>query len=379
MNEVVISSTGLFTPPYSISNEELVASYNGYVIKHNQQYAEQINSGEVTPLRESNEAFIEKASGIKSRYVMNKQGILDINTMQAVLPARQDEELSLQAEMAVSAAQQALDRISLAADKVDLIIVACSNMQRAYPAIAIEVQAALGAKGMAFDMNVACSSATFGLQAAYALLRSGVVKTALVISPEICTAHLNFRDRDSHFIFGDACSAVVVQSATVAPQNNCFEIVATQGVTNFSNNIRNNFGFLTKTDPEVIEDPAKIFSKQNFFQQNGRNVFKEIVPAVSSFLAEFLQANQLKADSIKRVWLHQANANINRLVGEKLFGYTPDRLVAPTILEKYANTSSPGCVIAFHHYRDDFVAGDWGILCSFGAGYSIGGILLRKV
>lgn len=379
MNKVLITSTGLFTPEDSISNQELVDSYNTYVASYNAENTKQIESGECAALRESSVAFIEKASGIESRYVMNKSGILDVNVMQAMLPARSDDSLSLQAEMAVKASEQALAQAEISADQIDLIIVACSNMQRPYPAIAIEVQSALGAKGMAFDMNVACSSATFGLQSAYALIKAQQATNALVISPEICTAHLNFCDRDSHFIFGDACTAVLVQSEQTAKPGEGFEVIATKAMTEFSNNIRNNFGFLTKTDPDVIANPEKIFAKEYLFQQNGRKVFKEIVPAVSNFLLELLADNELSAEQIKRVWLHQANANINRLVAEKLFGYTPDSAVAPSILNEFANTSSPGCVIAFHRYKDDFQSGEQGLLCSFGAGYSIGALLLRKL
>ncbi|MFH7611637.1 beta-ketoacyl-ACP synthase III, partial [Pseudomonas syringae pv. tagetis] len=67
-----------------------------------------------------------------------------------------------------------------------------------------------------FDMNVACSSATFGIQAAFNSVQLGQARALLVISPEICTAHLNFRDRDSHFIFGEGEPAFVVERADLA-------------------------------------------------------------------------------------------------------------------------------------------------------------------
>ena len=88
---------------------------------------------------------------------------------------------------------------------IDAVIVACSNMQRAYPAMSIEIQNAIGAKGFAFDMNVACSSATFGLQTAADMIRSGSAKCVLMVNPEVCSGHLEWRDRDCHFIFGDVC------------------------------------------------------------------------------------------------------------------------------------------------------------------------------
>jgi beta-ketodecanoyl-[acyl-carrier-protein] synthase len=79
------------------------------------------------------------------------------------------------------------------------------------------------------------------------------------------------------------------------------------------------------------------------------------------------------------MWLHQANINMNMFVARELLGRDPEFLDAPVVLDEYANTASAGSIIAFHKYHDDFNSGDWGILCSFGAGYSIGSLLLKKI
>ena len=216
MKPVVISGTGLFTPPYSISNDELVTAFNAYVEQFNQENAAAIAEGSVTALESSSSAFIEKASGIKSRYVMEKEGILDPSRMTSRIPERSDEELSLQAEICVAAAKDALARAGRVASDIDMVLVAASNMQRAYPAMAVEVQDALGIEGFGFDMNVACSSATFGIQTAMAAVQTGQARAVLVLNPEITSGHLNFRDRDSHFIFGDACTAIVLERDDLA-------------------------------------------------------------------------------------------------------------------------------------------------------------------
>ena len=381
MSKVFIGATGLYTPSESISNQELVSSFNQYVDAYNRRHAEAIESGSMSPMKHSDENFIEKASGIKNRYVMDKAGILDVEVMQPKLEKREDNQLSIQAQMGKLASEEALSKAGYDASTVDLVIVACSNMQRAYPAVAIELQAALGTSGFAYDMNVACSSATFGIQAAYAAIKAGTATRALVVSPEICTAHLNFTDRDSHFIFGDACTAVIIESGEKSTFDGAFEILDTKMMTQFSNNIRNNFGFLTKTDPGVLEAPEEIFSATNMFMQQGRRVFKDIIPMVSDLISDHLKENQIEISQLKRMWLHQANANINRLVVERLLGdqASTDDSFSPSILDEYANTSSPGCVIAFHQYRDDLAAGDIALLCSFGAGYSIGNLILQRV
>lgn len=373
MSGIVISGTGLFTPELSISNDELVTSFNAFVDNYNRDNGEAIDSGALEPLQHSSTEFIEKASGIRSRYVIDKQGILDPERMAPCIPERPDDQQSLQCEMSVAAATEAMAVAGKEAGDIDAVIVACSNLQRPYPAIAVEVQQALGIDGWGFDMNVACSSATFGIQAARDSIANGSADCVLVINPEICSGHLNFRDRDAHFIFGDVCTAVVVERASTARSGERFEILGTRLKTRFSNNIRNNFGFLNRADERGIGKPDKLF------RQNGRKVFKEVCPMVSELILDHLASLGLESRELKRLWLHQANLNMNLLISRKVLGRDASAEEAPTILDEYANTSSAGSVIAFHRYHDDFAPGDIGVLCSFGAGYSVGSVVLKRL
>jgi beta-ketodecanoyl-[acyl-carrier-protein] synthase len=369
--DAVISGTGLFTPEESVSNDELVTAFNAWVDLFNEEHSEAIAKGEVEARTYSSTAFIEKASGIKSRYVLNKSGIIDPQRMAPELAERPNSELSVMAEIGVKAAQQALEAADLVASDLDAVIVAASNMQRAYPAMAVEIQDALGAKGFAFDMNVACSSATFGIQQARDSIRAGSARRILMVNPEICTGHLNFRDRDAHFIFGDVATAVVIEATDVVRAKSNFEIIDTRLQTIFSNNIRNNFGFMNRADERGIGAVDKLFV------QEGRKVFKEVCPAVAQQINEQLADLNLQADQLSRLWLHQANRNMNDLIARRVLGREPTEKESPTILDAYANTSSAGSIIAFHLNRDDLNAGELGVLCSFGAGYSIGSVVLR--
>jgi beta-ketodecanoyl-[acyl-carrier-protein] synthase len=373
MTDIVISGTGLFTPTESISNEELVASFNAYVELFNSENAEAIAAGSIAALQPSSAEFVEKASGIKSRYVMNKDGILDPRRMVPRLPERPNDTPSIQCEMAVAAAREAMAQARKSAADIDMVIVAASNMQRAYPAMAVEIQDALGIKGFGFDMNVACSSATFAIQQARDAIISGSAGCVLILNPEICSGHLNFRDRDSHFIFGDVCTAVILESAASATSAEQFQIVNSKLQTIYSNNIRNNFGFLNRGDESGIGQPDKLFV------QEGRKVFKEVCPAVATQISAQLAQLDIAPQQIKRFWLHQANLSMNQLISKRVLGRDATEAEAPTILDEYANTSSAGSVIAFHKHRADFTSGELGVLCSFGAGYSIGSVILRKV
>lgn len=372
VHNVVISGTGLYTPANSISNDELVASFNAYVQLFNAEHAEAIGRGEIDALTESSSAFIEKASGIKSRFVVDKEGILDPRRMVPRIPERANEQWGILCEMAVAAAREALARAGKTVADIDGVIVACSNLQRAYPAVAIEVQAALGIQGFGYDINVACSSATFGIQAAANSVQLGQARAILMVNPEICTGHLNFRDRDSHFIFGDACTAVIVERADLATSAHQFDIVGSKLLTQFSNNIRNNFGFLNRAAEEGIG------ARDKLFVQEGRKVFKDVCPMVAELIAVHLRENGLDVGDVKRFWLHQANLNMNLLIARKLLGRDAEPHEAPVILDTYANTSSAGSVIALHKHQDDLPSGALGVLSSFGAGYSIGSVILRK-
>ena len=367
----VISATGLFTPTDTISNAELVESYNAYVERHNSANAGAIAAGEVAALEPSSVEFIEKASGIKARHVMDKASVLDPDTMCPRLPERRNDELSVMAEIGVSAAREALARAGREASEVDAVLCAASNMQRPYPAMAIEIQDALGIEGFGFDMNVACSSATFGIQTAADYIRAGNARSVLVVSPEITSGHLNWRDRDSHFIFGDVATAVLVEDAALAPSSH-WEVLGTKLKTVFSNNIRNNFGFLNRAHPDSRDAPDKLFV------QEGRKVFKEVVPMVAAMIVEEAERLEIEPASLRRLWLHQANAGMNRLIAQRVLGHEASDDESPTVLDTYANTSSAGSIIAFHKHSDDLAPGDTGLICSFGAGYSAGTVFVRK-
>ncbi|MEA2624173.1 MAG: beta-ketodecanoyl-[acyl-carrier-protein] synthase [Candidatus Binatota bacterium] len=364
--KAVIRASGLYTPPESISNDELVASFNEYVRRENEKRP----AGEA--LQPSSSEFILKASGVRSRHVVDRAGILDPEIMRPQIRTRSREEPSLLCEMALAAANEALERAGRAASDVDAVLVACSNLQRPYPAIAVEVQHRLGTRGYAFDMNVACASAAFGVQVACDAVTMGSARSALVLSPEVCSGHLNFRDRDSHFIFGDAATAVLIERDDGARGTHDFEVLGTRLATRFSNNIRNEFGFLNRAETEP-RTPDELL-----FVQDGRTVFREVVPMVAELLASHLADLGIRPDQVRRYWLHQANLSMNQLILKRLLGRPANEDEAPIVLDEYANTSSAGSVIAFHRHQAGLEAGDVGVLCAFGAGYSAGSIVVRK-
>lgn len=370
--QVVISGSGLWTPEHSISNEELVDSYNAYAERFNKEHAKAIEAGEIDAKPLSSADFVEKASGIKSRHVYVKEGVLEIDRMRPKIAEREDDELSHQAEIALAAANKALAAANKRAEDIDAVIVSCAYTQRSYPAIAIEVQGALGIKGFAFDMLVACSAATFGVHRAYEMIAAGTAGAVLVINPELVSPQINYTDRDSHFIFGDVATAMVIEDKETATGEHQFDILSTKAVTEYSNNIRSNFGYMSRAFD------GSPYAADKLFHQEGRKVFKEVCPMAAEHIQTHLSRHDLTPEDVTRWWLHQANINMNTLITKRLLGREAQAEEAPIVLDRYANTASAGSIIAFNLHHQDMDAGDYGIICSFGAGYSIGSMVVRK-
>lgn len=373
MKRVIISGIGVSIPPASITNEELVESFNNWVEGENALRQKQGRPS----LAKSDADFIVYASGVKSRHVIEREGILDPSRMAPRLERRDDDELSRQAEFGVASAREALDHAGLEAADIDLVICAASHQQRPYPAISIEMQKELGTSGSALDISLGCSSAAAGLHVAVNLLRAGAQQRVLIAVPEIISGHLNFRDRQTHFIFGDASASLVVEAIGENEERaGRFEVLATRNWTQFSNSIRTNLGYLTRTEQE---DPYLIPLQGNMIKQVGNKVFKEVTHAAHRFITQFLTEAGLTAQDVRRYWLHQANARMNGMILKLALGHEAGHDRAPMVLERLGNTAAAGAIVAFKENHEDMAAGDYGLLCAFGAGYSIGGALLRRM
>ena len=369
-----LTGFGYSHPSDCITNEELVSSFNKYVNNYNFLNRKSIERGDLEELKESSASFIFNASGIKKRYVRDKVNLLDPDVMWPQIKEKPDEALSIQAEEGIKAAKIAIANSHINISNIGAVIVASSHKQRDYPTVSIEIQNELGVSGFAFDIGNACSSAIYGIQVAYSLLKTKELKAVLVISPEIKSGQFNPRDRDSHFIFGEATTALVIENENYSKKDNVYRIENIDLYTEFSNNIRNNRGAYNNCDK------GNYFSRDKMFYQNGRLVFKDIVKLVSSRITKQLESNKVSPSEIKRFWLHQANIKLNsRIIKNILKCSEYDLLRAPSTLADFGNTSSSGAILCFLKNNIDLPQGALCILSSFGAGYSFGSILLKKI
>ena len=361
----------MWHPPTVLDNVELCTAFNEFVRRDNELHADEICAGTREALRESSSEFIVRVSGIVQRYVEDKTGLIDPERMCPNIPERPEDQISIQAEYAIHAAREALAVAGRAGEDVDLVVLGASCLQRAYPALAIEVQGILHARGHGFDISLGCSTATAALRLASQAVQLGQARCALVVIPELASPHLNWRDRDSHFILGDAAVAMIVEPTDRARPGS-WEIRSTHMLSIWSNNIRNNFGFMNRCAPGSQRDADKLFHQQ------GRRVFKDVVPIAEKFVNDTIAAHGLAATDVSRYWLHQANQNMNELIAKRILGREATATEAPLVLAEYGNTASAGSLIAFALHNQDLPAGSLGVMASFGAGYSLGSLVLER-
>ncbi len=376
MGGVIISGTGVFTPPDAISNEQLVESYNAHSENWNAENADAIEAGTLEKRELSSAAFIEKASGINNRYMMEGSGATEVGRMYPYLSKLASDDLMgtpAQVKMAYEAAMGALEEAGLTGADIDMVVISASMWERFIPSMATELQKMIGAKGFAFDMSMACSSATFGISTATDAIISGMATKALVVTAEYLTPIMNFEERDGHFIFGDAAVAMVLEREGESNSKAPFRINSRQLKTEFSKNIQVGFGSRTLIERDRISAP------EQRFVQYGRTVFRELLPMVIDLVRDHLEETGRTVEDFKRFWLHQANINMNVFATKKLLGREPNQEDAPIILDDYANTAGAGCMIAFHMHKADFKPGDLGMICSFGASYSIGCFVVERL
>ncbi|MCE2573707.1 beta-ketoacyl-ACP synthase III [Motilimonas eburnea] len=366
MQSTFLTATGIFVPPYCMSNQVLVDAYNRYADYFNLENAASIDVGQVAAKKRSDNSYILAHSGITQRYFVTNEGVLDPDVMCPLLPEIDEEHTSLMAEMGFNAAMQALQRAAIRGDQIDLIIVAASHVQRPYPALAIEIQHLLGAKGLAFDLCAAECSALVAVQLASQAIGCGQATKALIISPEIGSAQTDFRDRDTHYLLGDACSALLLENE---PNG---EALALQGVacaSQFSNQIRNNFGFLNRLAPDSL------YGKDKLFHQTPPS-FPVIVDAVASHSRQHLSALGLNQGQMSQVFLQPTNLCLNQQIGHALLGQ-PSEQQLPDCVAQYGGTGAAGLGLSCHLHQS-LSQGQYCQWLAFGAGYSIASAIFQK-
>lgn len=273
-------------------------------------------------------------------------------------------------DMAVKAAINALEMARTRADELDLVIVGTVTPDMPMPASAAFVAHKLGAKrAFAFDLSAACAGSLFGLSVAQQYVATGQAKRVLVVGAELLTRVIDWEDRNTCVLFGDAAGAMVV-GPSPAPDRGLLSLhLHTEGSLAHILWIQGG-GSVHPASPEML---AKRLHK---VQMNGREVFKFAVRSLSEKLGEALEANGVKPEQVTHVIAHQANIRIIDAVLERV-GISREK--ATLNIDRYGNTSSASLPMTLDEANraGKLKAGDLVAMMAIGAGMSYGSALVR--
>lgn len=267
--------------------------------------------------------------------------------------------------LAIEAAKRAIDDAGIDPKEIDLIVLATSSGDRAFPAAAMDVQAAIGAvNAVGFDITAACSGFIFGLHIAHSFFAAGIYKTALIIGAETLSKVVDWTDRGTCILFGDGAGAAVVRASETGIIRTLMGSDGTKGWT-LECQARNLGNCVNGIKPEL-----------GFMKMDGKEVFKFAVRKVPEIVAKILEDAQINPDEIKYFVLHQANFRILEAASRRL-KVPMDRI--PINIDRYGNTSAASVPILLDELKRDgkLERGDKLVLAGFGAGMTWGATLLE--
>jgi len=268
--------------------------------------------------------------------------------------------------LALESAKRALAAAGIAADKVDLIVLATTTPDSTFPATATRVQAALGiGRGAAFDVQAVCSGFVYGLGIANNFLALGQHETALVIGAETFTRILDWNDRGTCVLFGDGAGAVVLTREKTSGDARQHGVLSTHIHSD---------GRLY--DLLYVDGGPSSTMTTGHVRMHGPEVYKHAVNKLAETVREALAANNLTAADVDWFVPHQANKRIIDHTARKL-GLAPEKIILT--IEDHANTSAASIPLALDvGVRDGRIkSGDLVVLEAMGGGLSWGSAVVR--
>ena len=316
--------------------------------------------GSYLPQKVLTNADLEKIVDTDDDWIVTRTGIRQRHI------AADDEATS---DLAFHAATEALDAAGVAAEEIDLIIVATTTPDYPFPSTAALLQARLGAvKAAAFDVQAVCTGFVYALATADQFIRSGMYRKILVVGAEVLSRLLDWNDRTTCILFGDGAGAVVLEadesergivSSHLHSDGSQYDLLYVPGG-----------GSKEPLSRELLD------SGRQYIRMKGNEVFRVAVNALEGTVLEALEANNLKAEDIDLLVPHQANIRIINATGKKL-GLSGDKVMIT--VDRHGNTSSASIPLALcQAVKENRVEdGSLVLLEAFGGGFTWGSILLR--
>ena len=304
-----------------------------------------VTNHDLEQMMDTSDEWIRERTGIKRRHL-----------------AGDDEKTS---DLALAAANSALEMAGISADDIDLIIIATTTPDKVFPGTACIVQRRLGIGGCgAFDIQAACSGFVYGLDLGDRYIRTGAAKNVLVIGAETLSRLTNWDDRTTAVLFGDGAGAVVLQE--------CDE----PGIISTHIHADGQYEDLLQVPQGVSAGYDITRAGEAYIQMNGNAVFRRAVATLDSIARETLDKNNIDKHDLDWFVPHQANMRIITAAAKKLD--MPMERVIVTV-DEHANTSAASIPLAFDvAVRDGRIKrGELLLFEAFGAGFTWGSALLR--
>ena len=275
-------------------------------------------------------------------------------------------EGELTSDLALKAAQRALENAGMRADEIDLIVVGTTTPDRTFPATAAILQQKLGiTKGSAFDVQAVCSGFVFGVATADSYLKTGMASKALVIGAETASRILDWNDRTTCVLFGDGAGAMILEAKAVAddaPENGVLiSSLRTDG---------------SHWDKLYVDGGVSSTQSIGHLRMEGKEVFKHAVGMISDVVEDVLAKTGKTTEDLDWFVPHQANKRIIDGAGRKLG--IPDAKTIVTV-DRHANTSAASVPLALWEASEDgrIKKGDLVMIEAMGGGFTWGAALIR--
>ncbi len=310
-----------------------------------------ITNADLEKLVDTNDQWIVERTGIKRRH------------------KAADNECT--SDLALKASQRALKNANLTPDDIEMIIVATVSGDQVMPSTACVLQQKLGCKQIfSFDLSAACSGFVYALSVADQFVRTGMYKNILIVGAEVLHRFVNYQDRETCILFGDAAGAFIISRAE---ENQPGQVFSTH--LHADGNLGELF-VLPAGGSKIPFSQEVLDKKMQFVNMKGREIFKHAVRTLTQCCKEALEANQVPIDKVDWLVPHQANTRILESVAE-YFEFPKEKVVLS--LDDTGNTSAASIPVAFDlaFQKGQIKRGDMILLAAFGAGLTSGSALMR--
>ncbi len=309
---------------------------------------ERLTNADFEQMVETSDEWIRSRTGIRERRILREPG-------------------KATAYMAARAAEELLEKRGIGGEEIDVIIVATVTPDMFFPATACLVQASIDAtNAWGFDLSAACSGFLFAVTTGSRFIESGQAKKVLVIGADKMSSIVDYTDRTTSVLFGDAAAAVLLEpdtdgyglrDAALYCDGSNWEALCMQGG-----------GSLNPPTHQTVD------RKMHYIRQEGRTVFKVAVEGMADVAAEVMERNGLTGDDVRYLVPHQANQRIIDATARRM-GITTDKVMLN--IHRYGNTTAATIPLCLHDWERELRRGDNIVLAAFGGGFTWGAAYVK--